>query len=92
MKLMVFSFLSKNVHFIKKNAILCLFLKNVSQFKSVVCVILNNFPMVEGIVFYALYKLRVLIILCKVDDLCLFIGLPDEIEKKSAGIIIQFRI
>ena len=28
--LMVFSFLPKNVHFISKNAISCLFLKNVS--------------------------------------------------------------
>ena len=32
--------------------------------------------MVEGIVFYALYKSAVLIIPCKVDDSCLFIGLP----------------
>ena len=48
--------------------------------------------MVEGIAFYALYKSRVLIILCKVDDFCLFIGLPDEVKKKSPGIVIQFRI
>ena len=34
--------------------------------------------MVEGIVFYALYKWKVLIVLCKADDFCLFIGLPDE--------------
>ena len=79
---MVFSFLSKNVHFIlKKNAILCLFLKNISPFKRVICFILNtvHFPMMEGIAFYALYKSRVLIIPCKADDFCLFIGLPDEI-------------
>ena len=64
-----------------KNAILCLFLKNVSPSKRVVCFIPNNlhFPMVEGTAFYALYKLRVLIVPCKADDFCLFIGLPDEI-------------
>ena len=78
---MVFSFLSKNVHFIAKNAISCLFLKNVSPFTRMICFILNNlhFPMVEGIAFYALHKSRVLIIHCKADDFCLFIGLPDEI-------------
>ena len=78
---MVFSFLPKNVYFISKNGILCLFLKNVSPSKWVICFILNNlrFPMVEGIAFYALYKSRVLIIPCKADDFCLFIGLPDEI-------------
>ena len=48
--------------------------------------------MVEGVAFYALYKSRVLIIHCKADDFCLFIGLPDEIEKKSPGIVIQFKI
>ena len=49
--------------------------------------------MVEGITFYApLYKSRVLVILCKADDFCLFIRLPDEIYKKSPGIVIQFRI
>ena len=50
-KLMVFSFLPKNVHFISKNAISCLFLKNVSPSKRVICFILNNlhFQMVEGI-------------------------------------------
>ena len=65
----------------KKNAVLCLFLKNVLPSKRVVCFILNNlhFPMVKGIAFYALYKSRVLIIPCKADDFCLFIGLPDEI-------------
>ena len=80
-KLMVFSFLPKNVHFISKNLILCLFLKNVSPSKRVVFFILNNlhFPMVEGIAFYALHKSRVLIIPCKADGFCLFIGLSDEI-------------
>ena len=36
--------------------------------------------MVEGIAFYALHKSRVLIVPCKADDFCLFIGLPDEIK------------
>ena len=36
MKRMLFSFLPKNVHFILKNAILCLFFKNVSSSKRVV--------------------------------------------------------
>ena len=73
---MVFSFLPKNVHFISENAILYLFLKNITHFKSVVCFILNNlhFPMVEGITFY------VLIITYKADDFCLFMGIPDEIK------------
>ena len=75
---MVFFFLPKNVHFISKNAISYLFLINVSPFKRVVCFTLNNlhFPMVEGIAFY---KSRVLIIPCKADGFCLFIGLPDKI-------------
>ena len=79
--LMVFSFLPKNVNFISKNLIWCLFLKNVSPSKRVICFILNNlhFPMVEGIAFYALDKSRVVIILGKADGFCLFIGLPDEI-------------
>ena len=79
--LMLLSFLPKNVHFISKNAISCLFLKNVWPSKSVICFILNNlhFPMVEGIAFYALHKLTVVIIPCKADDFCLFIWLPDEI-------------
>ena len=66
---------------LKKNLILCLFLKNVLPSKRVICFILNNlhFPMVEGIAFYALPKSRVLIIPCKADGFCLFIGLPDEI-------------
>ena len=83
--LMVFSFLAKNVHFISKNAISCLFLKNVSPSKQVICFILKNlhFPMVEGIAFYVLYNLRVLIIPCKANDFSLFIGLPEENLKKS---------
>ena len=44
--------------------------------------------MVEGIAFYALHKSRVLIIPCKADDFCLFIGLSDEFKKKSPGIVI----
>ena len=35
--------------------------------------------MVEGIVFYALNKSRVLITPCEADDFGFFIGLPDEI-------------
>ena len=91
---MVFSFLPKNVHFISKNAISCLFLKNVLPSKRVICFILNNSHLsrVEGITFYDLYKSRVLVIPCKADDFCLFIGLPAEILKKSPGIVIQFRI
>ena len=73
--LMAFSFLPKKCTL---NAILCLFLKNVLPFKRVVCYILNNFNflMVEGIAFYAPYKSRLLIMSCKADDFCLFIGLP----------------
>ena len=83
LNLMVFSFLPKIVHFISKNAVLFLFLKNVMPSKRVVCFVLNNlhFPIVEGIAFYALHKSRVLIIPCKADGFCLFIGLPDEIYK-----------
>ena len=69
---MVFSFLAKNVHFISKNAILCLFLKNVPPSKKVICFILNNlpFPIMEGIAFYdALYKSSVLIIPCKANEI-----------------------
>ena len=74
-------FSPKILHFISKNAISCLFFKNVSPSKMVICFILNNlyFPMVEGIAFYGLYKLRVLIIPCKAEGFCLFIGLSDEI-------------
>ena len=45
--------------FKRKNAVLCLFLKNVLPSKRVLCFILNNlhFQMVKGIAFYALYKL-----------------------------------
>ena len=70
----------------KKNAILCLYLKNVSPSKRVVRFILNNshLSMVEGIAFYALYKSRVPIIPCKAHDFSLFIGLPDEIYKKGS--------
>ena len=39
--------------------------------------------MVEGILFYAPYKSRMLIKPCKADDFCLFIGLTDEIKKSS---------
>ena len=46
--------------------------------------------MVEDIALYALYESRVLIIRCKADDFCLFIGLPDEFYKKSPAIVIQF--
>ena len=46
--------------------------------------------MVEVIAFYALYKSGVLIIPCKAEVFCLFIGLPDEIYKKSPGIVNQF--
>ena len=88
--LMVFSFLPNNVHFITKNAISCLFLKNVSPSKRVICFILNNshLSMVEGIAVYALHKSRVLIIPCKADDFCLFIRLPDEIYKKAPDMVI----
>ena len=43
--------------FYLQNTILCLFLKNVSSSKRVICFILNNLPlsMVEGIAFSALY-------------------------------------
>ena len=80
---MLFSFLPKNMHFISKNAISCLFLKNVSPSKRVICSILNNlhFPMWRGIAFYALHKSRVLIIPCKANGFCLFMGLPEEIYK-----------
>ena len=64
---LVFSFPPKKCAFyFKKNAILCLYLKNVSPAKRVVCFILNNlhFPMVEGIALCALYKSRVLTIPC----------------------------
>ena len=45
------------------------FFLNASPSKRVVCFTLNNlhYPLVEGIIFYALYKSKVLIILCKAD-------------------------
>ena len=81
--LFIYSSLSKSVHLISKNAIMCLFLENVSPSRRAVYFILNNlhFPIVEGIAFYALYKSRV-IIPCKADDFCLFIELPDKIKKR----------
>ena len=83
--LMVFSFLPNNVHFISKNAISCLFLKNVSPSKRVIGFILNNlhFPMVEGIAFYALHKSRVLIIPCKADGFCLFQNISSAIASQQ---------
>ena len=62
----VFFSTKKCALYFKKNKILCLFLKNVSPSKRVVCFILNNLhiPMVEVIAFYALQKSRVLIIPC----------------------------
>ena len=49
--------------------------------------------MVEGIAFYALYKSRVLILIpCKADDLCLFIGLPDEIKKSHLVSLTNFEV
>ena len=69
---MVFSFLLKMCTLFTKNAILCLFLKNVSPSKRIACFILNNLhlPMVEGIAFYALYKSP-----CKADDFSLVIAM-----------------
>ena len=86
---MVFSLLPKNVHFISKNAISCLFLKNVSPSKRVLCFILNNlhFPMVEGIAFYALYKSKVLVISCKADGF-FFFGLRKHYIIKATGTVI----
>ena len=54
----VFFSTKKCALYFKKNAILCLFFKNVSPS---ICFLLNNlhFPMVDGIVFYASYKSRV---------------------------------
>ena len=85
-------FYQKMCTLFKKNAILCLFLRNVLPSKRVVCFILNNslLPMVEGIAFCALHKSRVLIIHYKAGDSCLFIEFSDEIYKKAPGIVIQF--
>ena len=92
LNLIPFFFSTKKSVFYLKNTILCLFLKNVSPSKKVICFILNysQVSMVEGIAFYALYKSRVLIISCKADDSCLFLGLQDEIYKNAPGIVIQF--
>ena len=45
----------KKCNLLKKNAIFCLFLKNVSPSKRLVCFVLNNvhFPMVEDLAFHA---------------------------------------
>ena len=53
------------------------FLKMFRPLKGWICFILNisHLSVVEGIVFYGLYKSRVLIIPCKADDFCLF-GYP----------------
>ena len=87
----VFFSTKKMCTLLKKNAFLCLFLKNVSPCKRVVCFILNNlhFPMVKDIAFYALYKSRVLLIPCKADGFCLFIVLPDENLKKSRLVLLS---
>ena len=49
----VFFSTSKCAFYLKKNAILCLFLKNVSASKRMVCFILNNshMPMLKGVDF-----------------------------------------
>ena len=46
--------------------------------------------MVEGNAFYASHESTMLVILCKADDFCLLIGLPDEIYKKAPDMVIQF--
>ena len=77
----VFFSTKKCALYFKKCNVVFLFLKNVSPSKSVICFSLNNlhFLMVEGIAFYVLHKSSVLIIPCKTDGFCLFIGLPDKI-------------
>ena len=89
-----FLFYQKMCILLEKIAILCLFLKNIAASKRVVYFILNNldFPMVEGIVFYALYKSRVLIIPCKAEHFCLFIGLPNEIKKSRLILLSNFEV
>ena len=64
----VFFSTKKCALYLKKNAILYLFLKNVSPSKRMVYFILNNshLPMVQGMVFNALYKSKILIFLNKV--------------------------
>ena len=85
--LMVFSFLPKIVHFISKNTISCLFLKNVSPSKRVICFILNNlhFPMVEGNAFYALHK-------SAVKQMAFVYRTTRWNLKMLPGIVIHFRI
>ena len=70
-------FSTKKCAFNLKNAIFCLFLKNISPSKRVVSFILNNsnLLMVVGIAFMACINRE--IIHSKADDFCLFIGLPD---------------
>ena len=48
--------------------------------------------MAEGIVFYALYKSRVLIRVtsCKAEDFCFYILLPDEIQKSRLVSLFNF--
>ena len=46
--------------------------------------------MVDDIAFYALYKLTILVILCKADDFCLFIELTDEIQKSRLVSLSNF--
>ena len=84
-------FVSNGVFFSTKKC--ALYLKKCNS-KRVVCFIRNNlhFPMGEGIAFYALHKSKVLIIPCKANGFCLFIGLPDKILKKSPGILDNDRI
>ena len=71
----------KFTFYLKKNAILCLFHKNVSASKRMIffLIIRTCQCKLHCIAFYALYKSRMLIIPCKADDFCLLIGLPDEI-------------
>ena len=88
----VFFFYQKMCTLFQKVKFCVCFLKMFRPLKGVICFILNNlyFRMVEGIAFYALHKSRVLIIPCKADGFCLFIGLPDKIYKKASGFVIQF--
>ena len=80
--------------YLKKKVQFCVcFLKMFRPLKRwYLCFILNNshLSVVEGLIFFALHKSGVLIRLCKADDSCLFIGLPDEIYKRAPGIVIQF--
>ena len=94
---MMLSFLPKKCAFYlkkKKNAILCLFLKNISPSKRLVCFILNNshFILVEFIAFYALYKSRILIILSETGDFSLFTRQPNEIKKSRLVSLFNFEV